>query len=385
MKSGLQTEMVETSCVARPGETLSPGEVKVWDSPEVEDLSWDTFLESVSQGQFQQSSAWGQYKQTQGWCISRLILGINGRIVGGFQMLWKSTRLGRIGYVSKGPVLGREDPELVSLLVRRLRNQVSKLELQAVIVQPPDFSRRMVEALSREGFRQGQPLNIIEATSLLDLTPGAVPLEKRLSDSVRKNLRRAARKRVVVREGTGNEVSLFYELMAATCARRGVRPNPPDRATTEALWQSMARHGKARLTFALCQGEVAAGKLSILFGNRYSSFKVGWNGRHSRSHPNELLEFEALQWAQANGYLLADWVGISRAAAVAVLEGKDFDEACIRATDRFVLRFGGRPVLLPSALMWIRNPVFRSCYWLAKSVLAAAISWRKHATTRSQN
>lgn len=383
MNSVLTTNTAETSCVTLPGKTLSPGEAKVWDSPEIEDLSWDAFLESVPQGQFQQSSAWGQYKQTQGWNVSRLILGINGRIAGGFQILWKSTRLGRIGYVSKGPVLNQEDPELVTLLARRLRHQAAKLGIQAVIAQPPDFSHRMAEALLREGFRQGQPLNIIEATSLLDLTPGTEPLEKRLNGSVRRNLRRAARAGVVVREGTGDEVSLFYDLMAATCARRGVTPNPPNRAATEALWQSMARHGKARLSFALCQGEVVAGKFSILFGNRYSSFKVGWNGRHSRSHPNELLEMEGLQWAQANGYLLADWVGISRAAAVAALEGRNLEEVGIRASDRFIMRFGGRPFLLPYPCVWIRNPVLRQCYRLAEPALVAVKSWRKHAASRS--
>jgi lipid II:glycine glycyltransferase (peptidoglycan interpeptide bridge formation enzyme) len=375
----------KTSYVAQPGRTLPTGGLEVWRSPEPEDPGWDSFLESTTLGQFQQSSGWGQYKQTEGWNVFRVVLTREGRIVGGFQILWKTTRLGRIGYISKGPVIQPDEPGLTSFVVNLVQSGAAELKLRALIVQAPDLGVPTDHALADAGFLKIPAAKIIDASCMLDLTQASKTLESGFSASARRNVRLASRAGVMVREGTSGEIAVFHDLMVATCARQGVTPNPPTAAVTEALWQSLSKGGHARLTFASYRDEIIAGKLCILFGKRASLFKVGWNGQHPRSYPNERLEFEALCWAQSNGFATADWVGLSRATALAVLEGNQSGEAQASNIDRFKLRFGGRPVLLPSALVWISNPLLRRCYQWAFPVLIAATSSRRRSGDRSNS
>lgn len=359
--------------------TLDMGEVHAWHSRGQEDDEWDGFLESTELGQFQQSSPWGHYKQSQGWQVSRVVLTLEDRTLGGFQILWKSTRLGRIGYVSKGPVIGVEAGDLVAFVIQLLHSEVNQLKLQALVVQPPDFSHQIAGALARDGFLKATALNIIEASCILDLTQPAMKVEDGFSASARRNLRIASKAGVVAREGTPDEISVFYDLMAATCVRRGVAPNPPTREAAESLWAFMSRRRHARLAFSIYRDEIISGKLCILFGRRISLFKVGWNGQHAKARPNEMLAYEVLTWAKSHGYALADWVGMSRETALAALEGKkQFNETRIPNADLFKMRFGGRPVLLPSASVWINNPLLRQCYRLGGPAIALAKAWRRH-------
>src|SRR5689334_11430067 len=78
----------------------------------LEDADWDTFLQRSPLGQFQQSSIWAQAKASEGWSPVRILLTVGQNLVGGFQLLWKRSRLGRIGYVSKGPVVTPGHPGL---------------------------------------------------------------------------------------------------------------------------------------------------------------------------------------------------------------------------------------------------------------------------------
>ena len=367
--------LIASSYVAQPAENLATGRVEVWHSPEPEDLGWDNFLKSTLLGQFQQSSGWGQYKQAEGWSVLRLVVTREGGIVGGFQILWKPTRLGRIGYVSKGPVVPAENPELAAFIVKLVRAQADQLKLRALIVQAPDFGDSLTGPLRRAGWLGVLPGKIIDASCMLDLRPVSKNLETGFSSSARRNVRIASKMGVMVREGTGDEITLFHSLMVGTCARHGVTPNPPSVAASQALWSAMAKGGHARLTFATYRGEAIAGKLSILFGSRASLFKVGWNGQHPKSHSNELLESEALRWAQSNQYATADWVGMSRPTADSVLRGTNLDEIQVSSIDAFKLRFGGNPVLLPSALVWINNPLLRHGYKWVLPALIAVKSW----------
>src|SRR5262245_61106752 len=73
-------------------------------SASLSDAACDEFLRSTPLGHFQQTSLWSQVKATEGWHILREMMLIGGEIVGGFQILYRPSRFGRVGYLSKGPV-----------------------------------------------------------------------------------------------------------------------------------------------------------------------------------------------------------------------------------------------------------------------------------------
>ncbi|MFM1944918.1 MAG: hypothetical protein RI897_3900 [Verrucomicrobiota bacterium] len=158
--------------------------------------------------------------------------------------------------------------------------------------------------------------------------------------------------------------------MQQTCSRRGVSPNPPSEAATASLWKAVCKCSRPRLTLAVFDGNPIAARLNIGFGRRFSLFKTGWNGAQPKSHPNELLDGESLAWAAKHGYELADWVGISKDLAQAAKTDPDWKENHrISPRDGYVLHFGGSPVLLPPALLYIPNPVLRFAYKLASPLL----------------
>src|SRR5215831_9968162 len=70
-------------------------------SPEAVDAEWDGFLAASPLGHFQQCSLWALAKNAEGWKPLRMVLRKQGRLAGGFQILWRRTRLGPIGYIYK--------------------------------------------------------------------------------------------------------------------------------------------------------------------------------------------------------------------------------------------------------------------------------------------
>ncbi len=324
-----------------------------------ENDAWDDFLRSDSVGQFQQSSAWSQSKQSQGWQCLRVTLEQEGGIVGGFQMLWKSTRLGRVGYVSKGPALSPAVVELESFALDVLIGLTRSHRLIAIVAQPPDHSPALVDALQNRGFARNRMLNVIDATLWVDLSgpPGA--WEARLRGSRRGDIRKAQRLGVKIHEGSDADLPVFFDLMVSSCQRQGVHPNPPTLEALTELVQAFGKHGESRLAFAVCQGEMVAATLDLKFGKRFTTWKKGWNGQHAKQEPNVILTHHSMQKAYELGCTYFDFAGVARPLAEALLAGKPLTEAQQHHYDSFKMGFGGRPQLLPPAMIYFRNPLLR--------------------------
>jgi hypothetical protein len=336
--------------------------VEVWISPGVADRWWDDFLRGNPCGQFQQSSLWAQYKAGEGWSHHRVVLTIAGALAGGFQLLWKKTRFGRVGYVSKGPVAHPETAAVMQLLEKQLAAAATVLGLTAVIVQRPDESRLPAQPDREIGFVPSNPMGIIEATYLVDVRPEIEVLRSRMSASLRRNIRKARKQPLVVREGNHADIPRFFELMAATCTRQRTPPNPPSEEAIRRLWHIFHQAGAIRLTLAESPGGIPAAKLSLLFGDRMTLWKKGWDGSQGDWHPNELLEDEALEWAHARGFRICDFCSLGRATALRLLSGEPVTGEILGTRDEYHLRFGGFPQLLPPAHLLVPNPVLRWGY-----------------------
>ena len=94
-------------------------------------------------------------REVDGWQCLRIVATIDDKIAGGFQILWRQTRLGRIGYVTKGPAVVPEVKSLVDRLVVVMRDQSRENKILALVVQPPDESQITSDALGRCGFIPG--------------------------------------------------------------------------------------------------------------------------------------------------------------------------------------------------------------------------------------
>jgi hypothetical protein len=340
-----------------------PGNTQVWLSSTLRDPQWDDFLRSTPCGQFQQSGLWADFKAGEGWSHHRVILTVGEAIVAGFQVLWKKTRLGRIGYVSKGPIMRTETAELTRFLDGLLKDAASKLGLVALIVQPPDESAPGIGQNLGSDYILSNPLGVIEATYLVDVRQSKEQLFAQMSPSLRRNIKKAQRQAMTVREGAEGDLPRFFELMEATCRRQSTRPNPASLDAVRRLWHLFSETKSIRLTFAECQGSAPAAKLSLVFGDRMTVWKKGWDGTHGQWHPNEMLEYDALTWAHDHGCSVCDFCSFNRTAAVRMINGGQAGtEQSLSSRDEYHMRFGGFPKLLPSARILVPNAFLRWWY-----------------------
>ena len=336
--------------------------LSIYLSSENDDALWDEFLIKTSAGQFQQSSMWAQVKEMEGWKSLRVIATIDDCIVGGFQILWRESFLGKIGYVSKGPIAAPETQFVCEQLARLLDEQARNHAIFTLIVQPPDESRIMSEILNRFHFIKSNPTNVIESTLVVDVSKDQDALDKGMDRKTRRNVRKAIQGGVTIREGTNEDIGLFFKLMLATCQRQGVKPNPPSEKALGKLWQTFSKNNCLRVSFAEYNNKAVAGSLNIVFGGKVNLWKKGWNFEHPDRYPNDLLYYEILHWACNNHYKNCDFIGFDKGIADALLNGVPLSDAQEKSRHIFNLRFGGMPKHLPPARIWFANPCLRFGY-----------------------
>jgi lipid II:glycine glycyltransferase (peptidoglycan interpeptide bridge formation enzyme) len=328
----------------------------------LEDREWDQFLNSSPLGQFQQSSMWALTKHAEGWRPIRAIIRKEGKILGGFQILCRQKKVGTIAYVSKGPVVSPETPDMSQAVVRVLLEVVKKRRILALIVQAPENSESVASQLDCAPFVRNLIVRINEATLRVDLSEGIDTTFEGFSASTRKKIRRAQRRGVLVREGSRDDVPTFFELMKQTCQRQGTQPNPHDVKGAMALFDAFASAGCIRLTFAECDGKTIAGLLSIPFGRSLTLWKKGSDSSDHSRHPNELLTMEAFDWGCKHGYEYADFGSLQKSIARALQAGTELTPEQMQTRDFFNIGFGGHPKLMPESRLFIPNRILRLFY-----------------------
>lgn len=321
---------------------------------------WDAFLGSNERGQFQQASGWGRTKALDGWNSERIGLRDEEGIAAGVQLLWKRTRLGCIGYVSKGPVLRDENQPAIAAALDALQRKARELHLLAMIVQPPDRSRIPSDLMVSRGFSRSPVESVIRSTAIIDVTGGIEACRKGMSRQARREMRRAAEQGVTIRTGDRSDLPSFFDMMCYSSARQGSRPNPSRAELLRALWDAFPE--RLNLWLAMRGKELVAGLLGIAFNDRLTLWKKGWSPGHQALFANTLLNGTAIEWAASTGLREVDFVGMSLDNAETLLGGQSLSEKQRRTRDFFNLRLGAQPALLPPARLYITASALRWGY-----------------------
>ena len=326
----------------------------VWISHGDEDTTWDAFLLGTELGQFQQSTAWARVKRIEGWQASRVIVTHGVQVIGGFQVLWRARFGIRLGYVTKGPVLSNAIVPLRDEVVRLMRAAANVLGLRAMVVQAPDFDTQLEQPMIAAGLPPHRLQDIYSATVFVDVTQPIDEIVRGFSRDVMRLVRRQRDEGVSTRWGGPEDAELFFALMAQTCAKQRVSPNPPNADAVRAILRAFSSpsetgRAKASVLFAEHQGRTLAAFLLIRFGERLVLWKKGALADGGRLQPNRLLDFEAIQWARSIGCRQYELVGLHRGAAVRLLAGARRADVSMPSADAYKLNFGGSIKLLPEA------------------------------------
>jgi hypothetical protein len=342
--------------------TLTSVPLSLRSANDLEDPAWDDFLDRVSSGHFQQSSLWAQVKAIEGWRSIRQWITSGGELVGGFQLLYKPTRFGRIGYVSKGPFLVTDDPHWVDQAFGSVVANVRANGLRALVLQAPDETNIPDELYRRSGFVPNHLMQVVTATLIIPVNCSMEEITGRMRRTTMLELKRSEKRGITIREGTEQDLGTFFRLMLETCKRQETAPSPATEVALKAVWDAFCPQKRLRLTIAEYQGEPVAGAVCLCFGDRVTFWKKGWSGAHRDKHPNQRVMFEAIQWAQASGFKKFDCLAMSRSTAASLLRNEPLTDEQKHGRDFFLLGYGGQPTLLPESRIYIRNTLAAYIY-----------------------
>ena len=278
--------------------------------------AWDQALLNLPAPHLLQTWAWGAFKSRHGWQPSRR-LWVNPETDhprAAASVL--SRRLGHLPvevmYVPKGPILDYTDSALIDRVLDGLEKMARRSRALFIKIDPdvepgaPE-GKATLTALRRRGWRRSDEEIQFRNTVLLDLRPSLDELLMGMKSKWRYNVRLAKRKGVTIRPGTSDDLPLLYEMYQET-AERGdfvIRP----KAYYHDAWGAFIAQDLAQPFIAEVEGQPVAMVIIYRFGER-AIYMYGASLIHHRDKmPNNLLQWEAIQWAKERGCTVYDMWG----------------------------------------------------------------------------
>jgi len=341
-----------------------------WPCYLVEDRgAWNAWV-AEAPGNVLQAYEWGELKARFGWESVRLAVPGRGRIVAGAQVLFRRLPVGTFAYVPRGPLVDYADAAALDSLLAGLHALARQRGAFCLKIEPdqpgtPELAAR----LERLGFRPAPGVQP-RSTLVVDLSGGPAAVWRRASARVRYNVRLAARRGVRVAEGGVEDLPTFYRLLLQTSRRAGFAVHGPEYYS--ALWEELGPRRLARLLIARHEGEPLAAALVLALGEvAYHVYAASaGEGRHLK--PNDLLQWEAIRRAQAEGRAAYDLWGIPDEVGRAVEVGQEAAEpgtGGLWGAYQFKRGFGGKVVRYAGAYDWVYSP---ARYWLWRTFQARA-------------
>lgn len=316
----------------RAGASVAPGAAVGQTSiaAEVADVTtkqaWRALLASLPQPHVLQTWEWGEVKSQTEWHADRMVL--HGESAA-FQFLYRQPLPLlplRIGYVPKGPVVDWSDASLVERTLDALQKHARTrgcivVKIDPDVAEQAPEGKALLATLARRGWHFSNEQIQFKNTGITLLHEKGAEVDdaallEQMKSKTRYNLRLAQKRGITVRLGDAGDLDAFYALYAETGARDGFLIRPYDYYRTtwqtflDAQQEANSPTGGALL---LAEHPEEATPLAGIFLMRNE--KTTWylygasSDRRRRDMPNYLLQWEALQWARAQGCTRYDWWG----------------------------------------------------------------------------
>lgn len=282
---------------------------------------YNRFVARHPKGHFSQLWEWGQVKKGMGWEPLPLVLEEDGEIRASMLILKRKLPLPLIKkcifYSPRGPVVDIESQELCRLLLEGAR-RVARDEGAIFLKIDPDVPKKyegfsdILQGLGLHKNQTGMNFEGVQPNFVfrLDIRPDEGTLLGNMHPKWRYNIRLAAKKGVAVREAVGEEdLRVFYQVLLETATRdhfliRGYE-------YFQWMWDYLVEGGYARIFLAEYQGQVVAGTLALIVGEKAWYLYGASSNEYRNVMPNYLLQWEMIRWARQRGCTLYDFRGVS--------------------------------------------------------------------------
>lgn len=286
---------------------------------------WNACVVDCPTGNILQSYEWGEFKALFDWKILRVSFCENRKIYGLAQLLFRHTPAGTIAYCPRGPLLDYHDESLTRRAFEALHeiargNGASFLKIEPPVPDSPAFAAQM----KRLGFRHTEEVQP-RSTIIVDLQHDVETLLARLNIKTRYNVGLASRRNVRILDGRDEDISLFYDLLERTSERSNFSIH--SREYYEKAWHCLKPKGMAHVLLASCDGEIVAGTMIFVVGQRAYYMYGASNGKNRNLKPSDLLQWESIKWARSVGCTSYDMWGIPDEVGMQVC-GSGLSDSC---------------------------------------------------------
>lgn len=279
--------------------------VCAWDDP----VSWNEFVAGTPHAHFQQSWEWGDLAPDLGGTPLRLAALREGQPVGAMQVFINPVaHIGRSYlYVPRGPALAHPSLDVLGPLLDAARLAGEDYDALGIRVEPnaPHCSTDWKRALGAMHLRPAWPPSQPRSSWMLDLRPDLDKLLGDMKSKTRYNIRLAAKKGVTVRDGVEGDLGTFYQLFRDTATRDDFFIHHQELYAR--MYAVFRRAGNFRMLLAEYQGTPIACVTLIRFGHTCWYLQGASSNEHRNVMAPYLLQWEAIQWARAQGCTLYDF------------------------------------------------------------------------------
>lgn len=285
---------------------------------------WNDQLARLPRAHILQSWEWGQFKyETTGWYPHRWAFLRDGEVVAMVSMGERKVGPFSVLYAPKGPVLHSDDPALATEIIaemgrvaRQQRAIWCKVDFDVPYATglpneaddtPCPPGQAMREILQKYGWRFSDDQVQFRNTLTIDLTQSEEDILMAMSSNTRRKVRQAAKKEVTIRAATSDDLDVLYALYDATGDRNDFLIRP--REYYVSLWRHFMQAGLAHALIAEYGDTPIAHVILFHFGQTCWYFYGASSNEERNRMPNYALQWEAMQWAKAQGYTIYDLWG----------------------------------------------------------------------------
>ena len=290
---------------------------------------WNKIVSQFKHSTILQSWEWGEIKSRYGWKPNYYVKEDDfGKPEAAAMILSRVQSVSKFGpsmkilYIPHGPLLDWDNADIVIETLGYLRNfsieqKAAYIKIDPQLVPSNHDAQSMTEKEKADNVIQRYFHNTgwlysrqqiqFKNTFWLDLTQSEDELLANMKQKTRYNIRLAEKKGVKVRQGSGKDFEVIYEMYAATSARDGFIIRPKEYYFN--LWDTFMEAGIAVPLIAEVQDE-PVGALFLFHFNQKSYYLYGMSRDvHREKMPSYILQWEAIKLSKTLGIKIYDLWG----------------------------------------------------------------------------
>ncbi len=266
-----------------------------------EDREWDAFLASSPHGYHEQTSLYAILRREYGFHSARAVVrDATNEIVGGVQVLYKKTPIGRLGLVYRGPIARDDDPETLKRVVSAMTKLASRERLSSIRVETFPTQEQTRQVLSSAGYYSSTAWTDEHVSAFIDLQMTNDAMLAKMKRPARNQIRGAMRKGVTITVADPNDMRDFFELHQKTSGHQEFHEFPERYFS---YLRELFGADRVPVFIAKYEGKPISTLMCFVMENHLYACWFGMDRDPilKKLNSNRLLYFEAMKWGSSQG------------------------------------------------------------------------------------